>query len=348
MFDTTTTPVKPSTTNTSKINNGSLPKFFLSNACSLTNKMDELQQVLEYNKIDIAVITESWFKEEQVGISNINLYKTYNKIREVKDCGGISVLIKDDIPSSVIQVDTADLEIIWLAVRPGWLPRSISVIIVAAVYFPPKTLADTRDRLKEHIITTAQMLQTKYVNPGFVILGDLNTFPVGEVTRPLGLKQVVKIPTRGRNTLDKIMSNIHRAYKEPVSLPPLGNSDHLSVVWEPTNQQRASEPIITQYSRRFPDSGIREFGRWITQQNWQEVLEAEGTDNKCDIFYDMIWQKIDEIFPLKKRRTHPNDKPWMNNKIKGLIGERQKAHRLGNYDLRKQLAIKNCIRNQTS
>ena len=302
--------------------------------------MDELQYVLEFNKIDIAVITESWLKEEQVEISNLNQYKTYNKIREEKDGGGISVLIKDDIPSSVIQVDTADLEIIWLAVRPGWLPRDISVIIVAAVYFPPKTLADTRDRLKEHIITTAQMLQTKYTNPGFVILGDLNTFPVGEVTRPLGLKQVVKIPTRGKNTLDQILTNIHKAYKEPVSLPALGNSDHSSVLWEPTNQQRASEPIITQYSRRFPDSGIREFGRWITQQNWQEVLEAEGTDNKCDIFYDMIWKKIDDIFPLKKRRTHPNDKPWMNNKIKGLIGERQRAHRLGNDDLRKQLARK--------
>ena len=69
-----------------------------------------------------------------------------------------------------------------------------------------------------------------------------------------------------------------------------------------------------------------------------EVIDAVGTDNKCDIFYEIVWKKIDELFPLKKRRTHPNDKPWMNEKIKDLIGDRQKAHRAGNDQLRKKLA----------
>ena len=66
----------------------------------------------------------------------------------------------------------------------------------------------------------------------------------------------------------------------------------------------------------------------------QEVLDAESTDAKCDLFHDNIWEKIDDIFPLKKRKTHPNDKPWMNNKIKGLISERQKAHHVGNIELK--------------
>ena len=109
----------------------------------------------------------------------------------------------------------------------------------------------------------------------------------------------------------------------------MGNSDHLSVLWEPKTQQRASEPTITPYSRRFPDSKIQEFGRWITQQNWHEVQEAEGTYRKYDVFHDMIWDKIDYFFPLKKQRINPNDKPWMNDKIKALIQDRQKAHREG-------------------
>ena len=171
-----------------------------------------------------------------------------------------------------------------------------------------------------------------------MILGDLNTFPDKEVTRALNLKQVVKVPTRGKNTLDKIITNLQNFYEAPVSLPALGNSDPLSWLWEPSMKQIASEPTITQYSRRFPDSKIREFGRWITQQNWHEVLEAEGTDKKCDIFHNMMWDKIDEFFPLKKRRTHPNDKPWMNDKIKALIEDRQKAHGEGKNELRKQLA----------
>ena len=315
-----------------------LPRFFLANACSLPNKVDELQYVLQHNNVDIAVITESWLKAEQEETCQLPEYKSYNKNRQEKDGGGVSVLIKNDIPSSVIQVDTSNLEIIWISTRPVWLPRTISTIIIAAVYFPPKATADTRDRLTKHIVTTAQMLQSKYTNPAFAIMGDLNQYPVTEVTKALNLKQVVKIPTRGKNTLDKILTNMHKLYMAPTSLPPLGNSDHISVLWEPCTQQLEKEPSIPQYTRRFPDSGIREFGRWITQQSWQEVLEAKGTDNKCDIFYDMIWKKIDDIFPLKKRRTHPRDKPWMTNKIKALIAERQKAHKLGNDEHRKQLA----------
>ena len=337
MFDTQ---MQPANTNSTTRKDKAMPSVYLCNACSLTNKMDELWGVLQHNKIDIAVITESWLKPENEQISQLQEYKTFNKCREEKDCGGISVLIKNDIPCTVLQIDSGDLEILWLAVRPAWLPRNISVIILAAVYFPPKSLAKTRDELIEHITATTRLLQAKYDNPGFMILGDLNTFPDKEVTRALNFKQVVKVPTRGKNILDKIITNVQKFYEPPVSLPALGNSDHLSVLWEPNTQPRTAEPTITQYSRRFPDSKIREFGRWITQQDWHEVLEAEGTDKKCDLFHDMIWDKIDELFPLKKRRTHPNDKPWMNDKIKALIDERQKAHREGNTELRKQLANK--------
>ena len=334
-FDKTVPLTQP---NTAPSKNKALPRFFLSNAQSLPNKMDELQYVLQHNNVDIAVITESWLKAEQEETCQLPEYKSYNKNRQEKDGGGVSVLIKNDIPCSVIQVDTSNLEIIWISARPVWLPRSISTIIIAAVYFPPKATADTRNRLTKHIVTTAQMLQSKYTNPAFAIMGDLNQYPVAEVTKALSLKQVVKIPTRGKNTLDKILTNMHKLYMAPISLPALGNSDHSSVLWEPCTQQTTKEPSIPQYTRRFPDSGIREFGRWITHQNWQEVLEAEGTDNKCDIFYNMIWKKIEDIFPLKKRRTHPTDKPWMTNKVKALIAERQKAHKLGNDERRKQLA----------
>ena len=65
----------------------------------------------------------------------------------------------------------------------------------------------------------------------------------------------------------------------------------------------------------------------------------QGTNEKCDLFY-MIWDKIEDIFPLMKRRTHPNDKPWMNSKIKQLIAERQRAHHSDNVELKKQKARK--------
>ena len=312
-----------------------LPRMYLTNACALANKIEELEQVLELNQIDIAAVTETWLKTQMEEVTHLDQYKAFNKNRKNGEGGGVSVLIRNDIQCKVIQVDTGDHEIIWLSIRPPWLPRNISNIILAVLYYPPKTLASARDDLIKHIIHTTQQLQSKYINAGIIITGDYNTLPEKEIATALKLKQVVKIPTRGNNTLDKILTNMHKLYKEPSSLPALASSDHMSILWEPQGQQTTNR-TTARYARRFPDSGIREFGRWITQQDWQEVLNTQGTNEKCDLFYDMIWEKIDDIFPLKKRRTHPNDKPWMNSKIKQLITERQKAHHSDNTELKKQ------------
>ncbi len=41
-----------------------------------------------------------------------------------------------------------------------------------------------------------------------------------------------------------------------------------------------------------------------------------------------MWIMIDKYFPLIKVVTTKNDKPWITPKIKKLIAERQKAHKI--------------------
>ena len=108
--------------------------------------MEELEQVLELNHIDIAAITESWLKSHKEDISQLDHYKTFNKNRQTGDCGGVSVLIRNNIACKVIQVDTGDHEIIWLTLRPAWLPRNISVIILAVLYYPPQDASQYQRR----------------------------------------------------------------------------------------------------------------------------------------------------------------------------------------------------------
>ena len=113
-----------------------MPRVYLTNACCLTNKVEELEQVLVLNRIDIAAVTESWLKTHKEEISHLDLYKTFNKNRETRECGGVSVLIRNNIPCKVIQVDRGTHEIIWLTLRPPWLPHNISNIILAVLYYP--------------------------------------------------------------------------------------------------------------------------------------------------------------------------------------------------------------------
>ena len=73
------------------------------------------------------------------------------------------------------------------------------------------------------------------------------------------------------------------------------------------------------------DSGIREFGAWITQFDWSQVLETEGTIAKTDTFYELLQKGIDTHFPTREIKMHISDKPWMSSKTKDLIRRRQEV-----------------------
>ena len=71
------------------------------------------------------------------------------------------------------------------------------------------------------------------------------------------------------------------------------------------------------------------FGRWIQNQEWTEVYEAKDVQSKADAFNHVINEGITTIFPIKTVRVHIRDKPWMTDRVKSLIPQRQKAFALG-------------------
>ena len=73
------------------------------------------------------------------------------------------------------------------------------------------------------------------------------------------------------------------------------------------------------------DSQIKEFGRWIQNQTWDNVINAQGTQDKADAFYGYLDDSIESFFPMKTVKIHSNNKPWVNSKITKLIKLRQKA-----------------------
>ena len=69
----------------------------------------------------------------------------------------------------------------------------------------------------------------------FIIAGDFNPTSNGflqkYISRHCNMKEVVKQPTRGRNTLDLIFTNIAEFYECPETLAPLSTSDHRVIKW---------------------------------------------------------------------------------------------------------------------
>ena len=135
---------KTETATKSKAEQRNLPLIFLSNIQSFgssedTDKSTEVEAILDLNQIDIAVLTETWLKEENKDQILLNNYIDFHAVRKdtLRSSGGVSIFVKDNIPANEINIKVPEhIEALWVSIRPKWLPRSISNIVVCGVYYP--------------------------------------------------------------------------------------------------------------------------------------------------------------------------------------------------------------------
>ena len=124
--------------------------------------------------------------------------------------GGISILVKKEIPATQLGIKVPEhIETLWLSLRPHWLPREASAVIVAVVYYPGSNsiYAPNQEDIILHLTETVLRLKESYDRPLFVITGDFNDLKIEEICDACKLQQVVKVPTRKNATLDLILTN---------------------------------------------------------------------------------------------------------------------------------------------
>ena len=98
--------------------------------------------------------------------------------------------------------------------------------------------------------------------------------------------------------------------------------------------------VATNIYHPHKQSSITAFGNWIVHYPWTEVLTVEDVDEKWDNYITTIMVAYHHFFPEQSLRQHPADLPWITDKIKRLISQRDHAHRTGNFDLYRPLRNK--------
>ena len=74
--------------------------IFSTNARSLNNKMEELEDKVDGEEYDIVAVSETWFKEESNWRTGLEGYKVYRCDRkERRGGGGVAIWVKDSIAS---------------------------------------------------------------------------------------------------------------------------------------------------------------------------------------------------------------------------------------------------------
>ena len=192
------------------------------------------------NEINLSFITETWLKDTITdSVVNIPGFTIICKDRFVNSHGRICIYIREGNTKfkSLSEISCCpEHEILWLHIKPKRLPHEFSSIIAVVLYHPPR--ADDTSMLN-HLFHSLSKIEVKFHNCGIIIAGYFNHLNVNSIK-----KHIVKSPTRGEATLDLVLTNMHEFYKSPQVFPPIGLSDHNTIVVSPACKVKKSKIYI--------------------------------------------------------------------------------------------------------
>ena len=335
-----------------KPDNLSLPLFLILNARSIRQKVNNLKQKINNIKPDIVIISETWETKscdiphllQSNNLKSVSFVRNRDNPSHLPQTGGGTAILYSE---SNFQVCDAEIkppigvEAVWAIVTPKSTDKSVlkvKRICVGGIYISPKS--QFKDDTIEHIIHTIHLMRAKFNNEiNFIIAGDFNPkspgVNIGEILLAFGaLKQVCTVPTRGKNTLELIITDLHTGYHPPTTMPPLQvddgkkgkDSDHETVVFAPKTDtnfvvEREKRKITF---RPLPEDGIEKFCYEFTRYDWEDVLQEFNPNEKVKAFHSYLNYMLNRHFPEKVISISNLDKNFMTPKLKILHRQMQR------------------------
>jgi len=91
-------------------------KCIYTNACSMGNKQEELEAIVQQDRYDLVAITETWWDDSH-DWSAMDGYKLFRRDRRGKRGGGVALYVRDCF--DCIELDDCDdkVECFWVKMR---------------------------------------------------------------------------------------------------------------------------------------------------------------------------------------------------------------------------------------
>ena len=209
---------------------------------------------------------------------------------------------------------------------------------IACCSFYSKPGSKKKSLLLDHISDAYNILSTKYGRGlHFALAGDSNDLKLDSIlSLDSRFVQMVKKWTRmdPPALLDPIITSLSCYYQEPMCLEPLDadpdkngvKSDHRIVVARPITiiNIKCVRDTRKVKVRPFPESGMQKMKEWFISETWAEVYAATSAHEKAHIFQNKLIEKLDEIFPVKKRKINSDDQPWISFSLKKMDRKRKR------------------------
>jgi len=126
-----------------------------------------------------------------------------------------------------------------------------------------------------------------------LLMGDFNSLRDTPL-KGFPLKQIVRAPTRGQAILDKIYTNMADWFSNPVTLPPIGKSDHQTVVaYSTSNPNWLPGEDITVYRRVNDRNSKILLAHALKNFNWCLLYRMDSCDAMLTYFTDVLVAMLD-------------------------------------------------------
>ena len=300
------------------------------NARSLYHKLDELENLMHKLDVDIACITETWFKPEIPSeATKISGYKHIRKDRENRVGGGVCIYVRDCYPISAIRATHTDC-----ACENLWTKICINTakhIIVGTVY-----RTEANHTFTEHLGYDLDSV-AKGKLPIFVA-GDFNydyplSRPESSITAIAELEEMqltqlihskTRITEKSETLLDHIWTNAADLVED--SWTANGISDHLvSAIDIRFKKQKVSRMVI---QRR----NYQELDQKALSAHLKTTLDdLNFDDNVYNLAYnleDVLKSALEKFLPIKTFFLSRNRAAWFSHELKEEIRKRDEYENL--------------------
>ena len=313
------------------------------NARSLCPKIDSMIDCFNEMKSLVGIITETWLADGEslqkdiadlsagAGISLICRNRAVNS-RGVAH-GGVAISYKTNA-CNMKEVDLPNPDDFEVIVAAGSIPGYCRKLIVVACYLPPGYTVPRGNAALAYIEDVIIEIKRRYRDPFIVIGGDFNQWRVeSALVEYPDIREADVGPTRKDKCLDRLFTNFGRSIEASGTVPPLrpyegegAPSDHRVAYVRATLPRIRSFEWTTYQYRYFNEDSVKKFGQWLAGFDWYRITELEGSNKKADYYQATVTEALEKYFPLIKVRRKTTDCPWINNRIRKLIKNRNEIY----------------------
>ena len=312
------------------------------NIRSLVNKWEIFKAQFMRSNLHFIGLSETWLNtklpDEMLKLSN-----EYTLIRndrnwsdengnEPKKGGGIACYIKNDLKFSHMDyshwnTSSKDIESQWISLQ---FPNS-KPIIIGNIYRPPQGSIDGFTHVLDNIFTEIDLSKVE-----LYLIGDMNVDMIDkqneayrkliELTKPIGLRQLIKQPTRYSNARDSILdicfTNCDFIQKSGVC--DINISDHQMILL--TRKKKLKQKNKCTFTgRSYRNYSKNEFQDRVINADWYNFRKETTVEGKWKKLIAIIEDSINVSCPLKNFKIKQVKEPWITAPLIELIKDKDIA-----------------------